>query len=132
MKSNFVYSIRLKLVAAVGVLTAPVFAFADAGPNFSSTGAVTIGGMANNASTSMTGVYGMISNGALVGGIGLATTGIYLLYQSKKDEGRTKMTQGAAALVAGALMVFMPSMIEGVAATTFGSGPAVQAQSTMH
>jgi hypothetical protein len=132
MKSNQIHTRFRNLSIAAFVLASPMFAFAQATPNFTATGATTIGGMAQNGSQALSGLYGLAMNAALVLGVFLSLLGLWLLYQNKKDDGRTKASHGIVALVIGALMIFLPSVIEGVGATAFGGGPAVQAQSTMH
>lgn len=127
MYTKICTSLYVKSAVALATI-APSFAFAQ---TFTPSGSTTIGGMAKNASNSLSGIYGLIMNVALTIGIFLVMLGLWLMYQNRKDEGRTKMTHAFTSMVVGALMIFLPSVIEGTAATAFGTGTAKQAPSTM-
>ena len=109
-----------RLLTPLLALTAPLSALAGTACEID--GKITIGTMACNANKEMHGALDLLMNGALVFGVGLTLGGLWLLYQNKKDEGRTKASHGVVSLLVGAAMVFLPTVIEGTAATVFGDG----------
>lgn len=117
--------IAKKTVASIA-LVAPSFAFAA----YSPTTGISFGDIAANASKSTAGVFNLMNDGAMVLGFFLVLLGLWLFYQSKQDDGRTKKSHAAAAVVIGTLMIFIPFVIESTGKTLGGGAIMRQAPTT--
>lgn len=116
MKTHKSSSLIARATVAIW-MSAPFAAFAQ----FSTTNGISLGDAAANASKSTTGIWALLNDMALLIGFCLVLLGLWLLYQSKKDEGRTKMSHAVVSIVIGTLMIFIPFVIESTGKTIGGS-----------
>lgn len=72
---------------------------------------LSIGDMAKNGSKSAQGLYQLLLDGSQLLGVMLVIGGLWIVNQSKKDEGRTKASNGWVAILIGAFMVAVPFVI---------------------
>lgn len=111
---------------AAAAFCAPQMALAA----FSTAGGLSAGEIAQNVSRSSSGIYAMLNDGAMLLGFVLVLLGLWMFYQSKKDEGRTKMSYALTAVIIGSLMIFIPFVIESTGKTLGGSTNLRQAPTT--
>ena len=117
MKTNHVSNFIARVTVAVW-MSAPFAAFSQ---GFNTNNGISIGEAAMNASKSTPGIWQLLNDAALLFGFGLVLLGLWLFYQSKKDEGRTKMSHAFVSIVIGTLMIFIPFVIESTGKTFGGS-----------
>lgn len=72
---------------------------------------LSVGEIAANGSKSATNIYKFLMDGAMLLGVFVAIGGLWMVNQSKKDEGRTKMSTGWFAVLIGSLLIVVPFVI---------------------
>lgn len=98
-------------------MSAPYAALAQ----ISTANGISIGDAAKNASGSTKGIWALMNDFALLMGFCLVLLGLWLFYQSKKDQGNTKMSHAFTSIVIGTLMIFIPFVIASTGKTIGGS-----------
>lgn len=102
---------KIKIARALTVLGLTLLAGAGAYAQASFGQGLSIGEMARNGSNNAQGIYNLILDGAMLLGAALVAGGLWTINQSKKDEGRTKASNGWVAILVGAFMVAVPFVI---------------------
>lgn len=100
-----------KIIRGVATAVAGMLLVAGAYAEVSYGQGLSIGDMAKNGSKNAQGIYQLFLDGAQLMGAFLVIVGLWTINQSKKDEGRTKASNGWVAILIGAFLVAVPFVI---------------------